>query len=140
MRHAVAVAAAAAGACAGSLVVNVLAHLGRGLAAARASEMSSGVLAKGIGSSEAQTAVVNGADKQLFRGMGANVAGQMARSGEGLEAVGDGADMLASPFGGFLGLKVVLVGSIVMRGGREEIGIAVLACRSVGLHVAGEFV
>lgn len=102
--------------------------------------MGSGVLAKGIGSSKAQTAVVDGADKQLFRGMRANVAGQMAGSGEGLEAVGDGADMLASPFGGFLGLKVVLVGSIVMRGGREEIGIAVLACRGVGLHVAGEFV
>jgi hypothetical protein len=120
--------------------MDVLTDLRRGLAAAGTSEVGSGVFAQGIGTSEAQTAVVDGADKQLLRGMGADMASQMTGSGEGLEAVGDGADMLASPLGGFLGLEVVLVGSVMMRGGGEEIGITVLACRGVGLHVAGEFV
>lgn len=140
MRHAVAVAAAAASTCAGGLVVDVLANLDRGLAAAGTSKVGAGVFAQGIGSSEAQTAVVDGADEQFLRGMGTDMASQMTGSGERLEAVGDGADVLASPLGGFLRLKVVLVGSVVMRRGREEIGITVLACRGVGFHVAGEFV
>lgn len=42
------------------------------------------------------------------------MAGQVARSGEGFEAVGDGADVLASPLGRLLGLEVVLVGSVVV--------------------------
>lgn len=68
------------------------------------------------------------------------MAGQVSRSGEGFEAVGDRADVLASPLGRLLGLEVVLVGGVVMGRGREKIGVAVFASRGVGLHVAGELI
>lgn len=98
------------------------------------------MLAKGIRASEAQTTALDGANKQLLRGVGADMASQMAGSGEGLVAVRDGADVFPCPLGRLLGLEVILVGGVVVRRGREEIGIAVFAGRGVGLHVAGELV
>lgn len=61
--------------------------------------MSSGVFAQGIRPGEAEAAGLDRADKELLRGMGSNMASQMAGSGEGLEAVGNRADVLTRPLG-----------------------------------------
>lgn len=68
------------------------------------------------------------------------MAGQVSRSGEGFETVGDGADVLASPLGRLLGLEIILVSGVVVGRGREKIGVAVFASRGVGFHVTGEFI
>lgn len=68
------------------------------------------------------------------------MARQMARSSEGLEAVRDGANVFAGPFGRLLGLEILLISGVVVGGGGEQVGVAVLAGGGVGLHVASEFI
>lgn len=102
--------------------------------------MGAGVFSQQVRASKAKAAALDRADKQLLRGVGADVARQMTRSSEGLEAVGDGANVFAGPFGRLLGLEILLIGGVVVGGGGEQVGVAVLAGGGVGLHVAGEFI
>lgn len=76
--------------------------------------MGAGVLSQQVRASKAKTTALDWADKQLLRGVGADVARKMARSSKGLEAVWDRANVLAGPFGRLLGLEVLLIGGVVV--------------------------
>jgi len=48
--------------------------------------------------------------------------------------------MFAGPLGRFLGLEVILVGRVMVGGGRQQISVATLAGGCMGLHMTSEFV